>query len=280
MSIVRLGVVQLASQSNDVSGNHRRVEEAIREAHERGCVLVVLPELAASGYVYASFQELLSFAEPLDGPTLRRWEQLAKELEIIIVGGFPERDGEVVYNSAAIVDKRGTRAIYRKTHLWDREKDSLFVAGDKRPPIVETDIGKLSMIVCYDLEFPELIRDVALRGADLLCAPVTWPLYPRPKGERPTEVVRVQAAASQNRMPIACADRAGWEGEQPWVGGSVVVDADGYPVTELAFETTGVFVAELDLADTQNKWISERNHVHEDRLPRLYAQLREQGQYD
>lgn len=85
-------------------------------------------------------------------------------------------------------------------------------------------------MICHDFEFPEWVRGVAGRGAELLCAPVIWPLYPRPHDERPSEIVRVQAVASGNRIAIACADRTGVERGQDWLDGSVVVDADGFPV--------------------------------------------------
>ncbi|MPV89613.1 carbon-nitrogen hydrolase, partial [Georgenia ruanii] len=110
----------------------------------------------------------------------------------------------------------------------------------------------------YDVEFPEWVRQVALQGADLLAVPVNWPLYPRPDAERPGEVVKVQAAASTNRMAIACADRDGEERGQRWLGGSVIVDADGFPVTALALGLETLVVGTVDLASSRDKAISER----------------------
>ena len=201
---------------------------AIVEAADAGARVVVLPELANTGYMFADIDELRAEAEPVDGPSVREWEQLARDRNLIIVGGFAEAgDDGLIYNSAVLVDETGLRARYRKAHLWDREKNDLFTAGSDAPPIVDTAAGHIGVLICYDLEFPEWVRAVALEGAELLCCPTNWPLYPRPVGERPSEIVKVQADASVNRMFVAAADRAGRERGQDWLGGSVIVDADG-----------------------------------------------------
>ena len=97
-----------------------------------------------------------------DSPTLRQWQALAAEHGLVIVGGFCERgaDGRL-FNSAAVVDESGTRAVYRKAHLWDKEK-LVFTAGDAPPPVVELAIGRVGVMICYDLEFPEWVRRAAI----------------------------------------------------------------------------------------------------------------------
>jgi predicted amidohydrolase len=232
----------------------------------------VLPELVQSGYLFADREEALSLAEAVDGPTLQLWQGLARELNLVIVGGFCERlEGDGLANSAAMIDANGLRAVYRKAHLWDAEKD-LFTPGDAAPPVVETVHGRLGMLICYDLEFPEWVRLPALAGADLLCAPVNWPDGPRPQTERPAEVLRVQANASVNRMFIAACDRYGHERGVGWVQGSVIVDADGYPLAGPA-EQGGeqILLATLNLAEARNKRISAGNDLHKDRRPSLYG---------
>ncbi|MGX4692007.1 nitrilase family protein [Streptomyces sp. JNUCC 63] len=269
---VTVASCQIAPRVGRVEENRRQIREAVEEAARRGANIVVLPELANSGYVFEDADELLSVAEPLDGATIREWEELAARLRLVIVGGFAElgADGRA-YNSAVLVDETGSRASYRKAHLWDGEKTWGFTPGDVRPPVVDTPYGRIGMLVCYDLEFPEWVRLVALDGAELLCGPVNWPLYPRPEGERPGEIIRVQANAAVNRMFVAVADRTGTERGQDWLGGSVIVDADGYPVTPLRLGEEAVVTATLDLTEARNKAISDRNDVHADRRPELYA---------
>ncbi|WP_223542868.1 nitrilase family protein [Pseudomonas sp. GL-B-12] len=263
---------QLAPKIGDLAYNRTLTERAIRQAAFQGAQVVVLPELVQSGYLFADRFEALSLAETTDGPILQLWHALARELNLVIVGGFCERlPGDELANSAAMIDANGLRAVYRKAHLWDAEKD-IFTAGDAPPPVVETVHGRLGMLICYDLEFPEWVRLPALAGADLLCAPVNWPDGPRPQTERPAEVLRVQANASVNRMFIAACDRYGHERGVGWVQGSVIVDADGYPLAGPA-EQGGeqMLLATLNLAEARNKRISARNDLHKDRRPQLYG---------
>ncbi len=141
----------------------------------------MLPELASSGYVFADRAELSSLAETRDGPAITEWANLAEAFGLTIVAGFPEAAGDAIYNSAAVVDPTGLRGVYRKAHLWDSE-NAVFDRGDDLPLVVDTDHGRIGVMICYDIEFPEWVRAVALSGADLLCAPVNWPLLPRPGG--------------------------------------------------------------------------------------------------
>jgi len=263
---------QLAPKIGDLAYNRTLTERAIRQAAFQGAQVVVLPELVQSGYLFADRFEALSLAETVDGLTLQLWQALARELNLVIVGGFCERlPGDELANSAAMIDANGLRAVYRKAHLWDAEKD-IFSAGDAPPPVVETLHGRFGMLICYDLEFPEWVRLAALAGAELLCAPVNWPDGPRPPTERPAEVLRVQANASVNRMFIAACDRYGHERGVGWVQGSVIVDADGYPLAGPA-EQGGeqMLLATLYLGEASNKRISARNDLHRDRRPQLYG---------
>jgi predicted amidohydrolase len=260
---------QLPLHIGDADGNRAAARTAIEEAAGDGAQIVVLPELASSGYVFADRSELVSLAEPRDGPSVTEWANLATAFGVTIVAGFPEAAGDAVYNSAAVVDPTGLRGVYRKAHLWDTE-NAVFDRADDLPLLVDTEHGRIGVMICYDVEFPEWVRAVALEGADLLCAPVNWPLLPRPEGERPTELVRVLAGAGMNRMPIAVCDRAGVERGQHWIGGSVITDADGYPVALAEFGKPGNITADVDLAESRIKKFNEHNDVHGDRRTDLY----------
>jgi predicted amidohydrolase len=271
MSSVRVVCQQLAPRMGDAEHNRQLSAEAIRDAAALGAQVVVLPELMQSGYVFHDREEAFAVSETLDGPTLSLWKTLASELNIIVVAGFCERllDGQVA-NSAALVEPEGRMTVYRKAHLWNREK-LIFTPGSEAPPVVETAFGRIAVMICYDLELPEWVRLPALAGADLLCAPVNWPDAPRPAGERPGEIVRVQANAAVNRMFIAACDRHGEERGVDWVGGSVIVDADGYPQAgAVSCQHKQRLVADLVLVQARNKHISEHNHVHQDRRPDVY----------
>jgi predicted amidohydrolase len=271
MTPTQVACCQVRLAVGDVDGNRDRLRRAVEAAATAGARIVVLPELANSGYVYTDPAEARSLAEPVDGSTVTGWSELARRLDVVLVGGFSELDPDGrVRNSAVVVDATGVRAVYRKAHLWDREK-FVFTPGDAPPAVVDTAHGRIAVMICYDLEFPEWIRLAALQGAQLLCAPVNWPQLPRPEGERPSEIVRVQAGAATNRIFIAVADRAGDERGVGWVGGTVIVDPDGWPLRDLVLGREATVTATLDLDAARDKRISEHNHVHADRRPELYT---------
>ena len=150
----------------------------------------------------------------------------------VVIGGFAERsDDGMVYNSAAVVDGSGVLAVYRKTISGIESCDGS-PAGDAPPPVVRTSLGAVGVAICYDLEFPEVTRHLALAGAELMAVPTNWPLVDRPHGERPPEVVIAMAAARVNRVPLACCDRTGTERGQRWTEGTTIIGIDGWPLAE------------------------------------------------
>jgi predicted amidohydrolase len=267
--MTRVACCQIPIRIGDTTGNLATARAAVEQAARDGAQIVVLPELVSSGYVFTDRAELASLAETRDGPAVTEWANLAETFGLTIVAGFPESAGEEIFNSAVVVDPTGLRGVYRKAHLWDTE-NSVFDRADDLPLVVDTLHGRIAVVICYDIEFPEWVRAVALAGADLLCAPVNWPLLPRPDGERPTEMVRAMAGAGMNRMPIAVCDRAGTERGQQWVGGSVIVDADGYPLAIAEFGSAANVTADVDLAQSRVKKFNAHNDVHGDRRTDLY----------
>jgi predicted amidohydrolase len=237
---------QLAPRIGEAEANRAGALAAVEAAADDGAQVVVLPELAVSGYVFADAQEARRLAEPIDGPTVGGWARIARERGLVVVGGLCEVDDDgVLRNSAVLVDAGGVRAVYRKAHLWDRE-DLVFTPGAEAPPVVETALGRIAMMVCYDLEFPEWVRLPAL--------------------------VRAQASAAVNHMFIAVCGRSGPERGVDWVGGSVIIDADGFPVAGPAgVDEIVTLVARLPLQEARDKRVSERNDALGDRRPELYG---------
>jgi len=275
MTAVTVACCQLAPVLGELEANRDRAAAAIEAAAASGAAIVVLPELAISGYVFAGREEAWALGEDLDGPTVHQWSALAAEHDLVIVGGVCERDvtAGALHNTAVVIDAGGLLGAYRKVHLWDREAQ-VFAAGSQPPLVLDTRPGRLGVIVCYDAEFPEWIRAAALAGAELLCVPTNWPREPRPAGERPSEVVRVQAGAASNRMFIAACDRAGHERGTDWVSGTVIVGPDGYPLAGPACRDEPLtLVASCALARARDKRVGVRNDVLADRRPELYERL-------
>ncbi len=273
---------QLELSVGDVAGNLAAAQVAVRDVARRGAQLVVLPELLASGYVFADADEARAMAEdPRSGATAAALVALAAELDLVLVAGVCELEpaptaGHLLRNSALVVDATGVRAVYRKAHLWNTEK-LIFTPGDAPPVVVDTAVGRLAVMVCYDLEFPEWVRLAALAGADVVCVPANWPRPVWPDGERPGEVVRAQAAAGTNHVYVAVCDRAGAERGVEWIGGSVVVDPDGYPLATAWVGRAGdpsaptALLATITPSAARDKSTSARNDALADRRPELYG---------
>lgn len=268
----RLAVCQVAIDIDDPAGTRQRVEDAAAEAAGQGAQVIVLPELCLSGYVFRDLEETWSRAEAVDGPSVQFFRELAVQHGAIVVGGFCERsDGERPFNSAVVVEGGEVLAVYRKTHLWGTE-NLVFAVGDALPPVVQTSVGAVAVMICYDLEFPEMVRDVALRGAQLVLAPSNWPTNSPPPGERAPEVVKALANAAVNRVFVVVADRVGTERGVEWIGGSVVADVEGYPVAGPGQGDPVVLIADLDLDRALDKTVGDHNHAFHDRRPELYRQ--------
>jgi len=272
-----VAVCQLGLAVGEVESNRAAAAGAVVAAAGQGAELVVLPELCDSGYVFTGEAEARTLAtRAADSPTLREWQALAAGYRTTIAGGFCElgEDG-LLYNSAALIGPGGVLAVYRKAHLWDAEK-LVFTPGDAPPPVVDLPFGRVGLMICYDLEFPEWVRLAALAGADLIAAPVNWPAMPVPADERPCDVVRVQADACVNGVFIAVADRCRVERGVSWVGGTVIVGPDGYPLAGPATaDEPAILVASCELARARNKQVSAHNDVFADRRPLLYRQVAE-----
>jgi 5-aminopentanamidase len=126
------------------------------------------------------------------------------------------------------------------------------------------------VIVCYDLEFPEMTRSLALRGADLIVVPTNWPLEINPTGERPPEVTIAMAAAHTNHVGIVCCDRSGTERGQRWNQGTCIINEQGWIIAATPHKS-GTATAELDLHLSRDKTISALCDAFEDRRPELYG---------
>ena len=265
--MVRIACCQIDPTIGDLAANAELIEAQIREAVGVGADVIVLPELATSGYMFADADEARAAALTPTDPAFTKWSAAAGDA--IVIGGFCERgDDTRLYNSAAVVDSDGVVARYRKTHLWDREK-LIFTPGDALPPVVKTKHGSIAVMVCYDLEFGELTRRVALDRAELIAAPVNWPLFPRPEGEHPGEVITAMSTARTNKVAIACCDRAGVERGQQWTEGTAIIDPDGWVVAS-AGPGRAMAVADVDLAATHDKTLTEFVDVFADRRVDLY----------
>jgi 5-aminopentanamidase len=271
MTVTRIHCHQIAPVISDRAANQAKAVAAISTSASHGADIIVLPELVLSGYMFESSEEARALAVSPDDAVFAEWADAAGDASLV-VGGFPElgEDGKL-YNSAAILDRNGIIAVYRKVHLWDKEK-LFFTPGVQAPPVIDTPAGRIGILVCYDLEFPEMTRGIALGGADLIAAPTNWPYEPRPDGEGPPAVAIARAAARVSRIPIACCDRSGTERGQAWNRGTSIIDSEGF-VVAAATDVGGVATAEIDILASRDKTVSPLCDAYGDRRPDVYAQM-------
>jgi 5-aminopentanamidase len=269
---MKIACAQLWPRIGELESNRKRAADAIAAAASSGAALIVLPELSVSGYVFEDAAEARRRAEPIDGPTVTGWRQQSAREGIAIIGGICEldEDGEV-RNSAVVIESGELLAVYRKTHLWDREK-LMFVPGEDAPTVVETSFARVGLMICYDSFFPETMRMLALAGADLILVPANNPVLGPELEPLPIEFVLGSGAAHVNRVFVALCDRTGHERGVDWVGATAIIDPDGQILTK-RMNGEGIVFAEVDPALARDKRVGQRNDILADRRPELYGTL-------
>jgi predicted amidohydrolase len=251
---MRIAIAQLRIDAGDDVARRDTLDAAIERAAGQGADLVVLPELAASGYrLDATHFERV--AEGIDGtgPVLSRWRAAAARNRMGVIGGFAERraDGRIS-NAVVAIDRDGEIVgHYRKLHLFGVEHE-VFVPGDLGLPVCSVAGAAVGMLVCYDLRFPEVARILALRDAQLIAVPTAWVAgFDRPTPE--LEIGQVRGAlvqANLDQVFIACADQVGHDGPFEFLGRSLVIDPFGSPVVGPLDPHEGdVVTVEIDLDD-------------------------------
>jgi N-carbamoylputrescine amidase len=261
-SILRVGLVQ-QSCSSDLDANQNASEAGVRDAAARGAQLVLLQELHRSVYFCQhESTALFDLAEPVPGPSTDWLGALAKELDIVIVGSlFEKRAAGLYHNTAVVLERDGTLAgIYRKMHIPDDPgyyEKFYFTPGDLGFNPVETSVGKLGVLVCWDQWYPEAARLMALAGAELLLYPTAIGWNPEdPPDERRRQrdawVTIQRAHAVANGLPVLVANRVGfeadptgqWPGSQFW-GHSFVAGPQG-EILATGGEEAEVLVVDVD----------------------------------
>lgn len=245
--------------------NRATMARVARDGAARGCGLVVFPELFASGYNIGD--AVFDLAEPADGPTARALAAAAREAGVAILAGYPERAGERVYNAAMLIGPQGDRlANARKTHLFGAQEKRLFAPGETLT-VARMGGSRIGILICYDVEFPEAVRALALQGAELVAVPTAL-MRPFDRVARWLLPVR----AFENQLFVAYANRCGREGNLEYCGASCVIAPDGGELARAGLAEE-LLVAEID----PGAYAASRgdNPYLADRRPELYRALAE-----
>ncbi|WP_436024623.1 nitrilase family protein [Trinickia sp. LjRoot230] len=271
-----IACVQMEPHIGEKDDNVARCIRHIETAASHGASLVVLPELANTGYVFADREEALALAEPLpDGASAQLLTQAAQRLGVYIVAGIAERAGERLYNAAILAGPAGHIGVYRKLHLWNHE-NRFFEPGDLGVPVFDTPLGRIAIAICYDGWFPETYRLAAMQAADIVCVPTNWVPMPAQPADRPAMAATLaMAAAHSNGLPIACANRIGIERGQPFIGQSLIVAGNGWPLAGPAsIDREEILYAAIDFSRTRaERELNAFNHVLNDRRTDVYDSM-------
>ncbi|WP_207479956.1 carbon-nitrogen hydrolase family protein [Arenibaculum pallidiluteum] len=259
---MRIALHQTAGHPGDVAANLAEADAAAAGASAAGARLLILPEMFLTGYDIGP--EIHALAEPLDGPSHSAMAATARRHGIAILYGHGERAGGATYNAARMVDAEGRPLLdYRKTHLYGAGERALYRPGDALAPVVEVESLRVGVLICYDVEFPEAVRALALAGADLVAVPTALPV---PTPAVPT--VLIPARAYENQIFVAYANRCGRERTLEFEGLSTVAAPDG---TVLARAGAGPELLLAEIGPAAYAGSRAANPYLADRRPELYG---------
>ena len=259
-SPLTLAVYQCQSRPLDVAANLERMERVAGQARTRGAEVVLFPEMFVTGYSIGP-SAVRALAQSSEGAYRHAVAQIARSVGIAIVFGYPECDtNDRVFNAAQWIDGKGEVVLnYRKTHLYGALDRSQFSAGAVEPSnlqLGELNGWKIGLLICYDVEFPENARRLALAGADCV-------LVPTANMDRYDFVpdTLVPTRAFENQMVVAYANYCGPEGSLRYGGLSSIVDALGRPLAKAKRDET-LLVAVLQPAEL-NEARRQQTHLQE-----------------
>jgi len=227
--------------------------------------VLVLPELFATGYAFASKKEIKKLAETNNGETAAFLKEISAKTGAVIVAGFIEKDNGTYYNSSILVHKNKVIDTYRKIHLFNKEK-LWFSPGNKRLSVHNVNGIKIGMMICFDWIFPEVSRTLALNGTQIIAHPANLVLSHCQKA--------MLTRCIENRVFSVTANRIGNEkrGEDDFVftGRSQITSFDGKILSSAPENKTFIDVVEIDASEANNKMITEYNDVLGDRRKEFY----------
>ena len=264
---MNIGFLQFRPVFGDIDSN---IDAMIRLLPSSGADLLVLPELATSGYTFTSKEELVSLAEPFElSKSLARLQAEAICRGCALVVGFPElaEDG-AVYNSAALLRLDGTRELYRKIHLFGTER-LVFTPGDRPFEVHDLKDVKIGIMICFDWYFPESARVLALKGAQIICQPANLVL----QWCQRSMVIR----GVENRVFTVTSNRYGTEERGKYAftftGASQVTTPAGEVLSSAANSGDHVSVVDIDPSLALYKNVTELSNLFDGRRPEFYDDI-------
>ncbi len=248
--------------------NTARLLALVEEAAAAGARVIVMPEMAVTGYCFRDRAEIAPLVETVPGPSTALFGQIARRYGCYVVVGLAERDPatDLYYNTAVLVGPDGVAAAYRKSHAYISEP-RWAAESVNQPPVVETPFGKLGLLICMDADYVEPARLLGVAGCEVALFPTCWL-----DDKAPAEAWMTRAY--ENGMYFVAADRYGLEREVQFSGGSCVLDPDG-AVLAAQDSGDGIVYGEIDLARVRGRPFDPDGADDKlaDRQPAFYAPL-------
>ncbi|MFC5632165.1 MULTISPECIES: N-carbamoylputrescine amidase [Streptococcus] len=289
MRHVTVAAIQMQCQL-EVVENIKTAERLVRQAAEQGAQIILLPELFERPYFCQERQyEYYQYAQSVEeNAAILHFKPIAKELQVVLPISFYEKDGNVLYNSIAIIDATGeVLGVYRKTHIPDDhyyQEKFYFTPGNTGFKVWETRYAKIGIGICWDQWFPETARCLALNGAELLFYPTAIGSEPILDTDSKGHWQRtMQGHAAANITPVISANRFGIEHVTPSVenggqesslnfyGSSFMTDETGVMLTVADREGEAVLLATYDLDKSANERLNWG--LFRDRRPEMYGNI-------
>lgn len=262
----RAAVVQTLAALGDLDINIGLLRRYTEEAVRQGARLVVFPECMNTGYLFDSAEHCAELAETVDGRFVQAMADLCREHNIFIASGFTEMNEEKnkIFNTGLLLDPKGDIIVHYHKQFLATHDQNWFELGENGCPVVDTELGRIGLLICFDGRIPEITRNLALQGAEVIVDMANF--FAMDQAD-----MWVPARAYENGVWFVAATKAGVERSIYYPGGSMIVAPGGEVVAKIPYDTHGVVTAEIDTSKAQNKsWHHEGNRML-DRRPDLYG---------
>jgi beta-ureidopropionase len=262
--MLNVSAIQFSPAFLDLELNRKKITHLIEtDISNHNSKLIVLPELAFSGYNFEASSQVKKTAEEIPhSESCELLANLAMSHEIFIVAGINERAGDNYYNSCVAFGPNGYITTYRKIQLYAREKE-FFTPGDLPLQIFSIEDYKIGLMVCFDWFYPEIPRSLALMGADLVCHVMNAVI---PDGAYLGDTYHCR----WNRIFIVLANRIGAEGDLTFIGRSTIIDPSGQILAQATPDSEEIIASQVDPLSARNKKINAYNDLLNDRRPNFY----------
>jgi omega-amidase len=253
------GCCQFSIRPGEVRRNCETAEGMLLELADAKCRLAVLPEMWSCSFPYPVLREMAKETPAV----LDRMSKIAVDKRLVIAGSLPEAVGETIFNTAYLIDSTGRIAgKHRKVHLFSLYNEQRHFGYGTSAQVFSTSIGKIAMMICYDLRFPELARKMALDGAEIIIVPALWPLV---RIEHWSLLLR--ARAIENQLFVVGCNGCGVEGKITWGGASAIISPPGSILAQAGPDEQSILGA---LNPLEMSEFRKTIPCFEDRVPEAY----------